>query len=171
LIIGLIILGYYLYKRWKQQPEKPAKEITKPERPAHEVAFEKLQQLENKKLWQSGEIKQYYIELSDIFREYLERRYRFQALESTTGEIVSELKEHIADPGLRTNSQEVLELADFVKFAKYVPQADENQEVLQKTYNIINETKMKPQTAQEQQENGGQETDQKAEEDINLGKQ
>jgi len=171
LIIGLIILGYYLYKRWKQQPEKPAKEITKPERPAHELAFEKLQQLENKKLWQSGEIKQYYIELSDIFREYLERRYRFQALESTTGEIVSELKEHIADPGLRTNSQEVLELADFVKFAKYVPQADENQEVLQKTHNIINETKMKPQTAQEQQENGGQETDQKAEEDNNLDKQ
>lgn len=173
LLIGLIILGYYLYKRWQQQPEKPAKEPTKPERPAHEVAFEKLQELENKKLWQSGEVKQYYIELSDIFRDYLERRYRFQALESTTGEIVRELKGHISDPGLRTTIQEVLELSDFVKFAKYIPQADENQEVLQKTYTIINETKLKQLTAEEQQENGEgeHEADQKAEQDNNRDQQ
>lgn len=164
LVIGLIILGYYLYKRWRQQPAKPVQQVKKPERPAHEVAFEKLQELEQKKLWQSGEVKQYHIELSEIFRDYLERRYRFQALELTTGEIIDELKEHINEPGLRNKSKEVLELADLVKFAKYVPHKDENEEIIQKTYDIIGETKSKPQTTEQSQsdeQNTGQQVEQK----------
>jgi len=63
-----------------------------PPRPAHEIAFEQLALLKEKKLWQQGLIKQYYSEATEIFRRYLENRYAMQAMEETTDEILAGLR-------------------------------------------------------------------------------
>ncbi len=149
LIISLLILGYYLYRRWQQKPGRTEQHVPEPERPAHEIAFERLKELEDQKLWQKGKVKQYYIELSEILREYIERRYNFQALEMTTFEILEQMENSGFSVALHQKAKDVLELSDFVKFAKHIPKQDDHQEALDKTYAFVRETMPKPEPEQE----------------------
>lgn len=65
--------------------------------------------------------KQFYTDLGDAFRTYFERTYLFPALESTTFEVVRELRANRADEEMIELLSEILEEADLVKFAKYQP--------------------------------------------------
>ena len=47
-----------------------------------------LEKLKGEKLWQAGKVKDYYTELTDIVRIYIEERYGVQAIEMTTEEIL-----------------------------------------------------------------------------------
>jgi hypothetical protein len=55
--------------------------------PPHVWALKELDKLNQKKLWQSGEVKSYYSELTDIARTYIELRYKIPAMEKTTDEL------------------------------------------------------------------------------------
>ena len=118
-LIALALLANYFIKRNKQN-EVPVKEVII-KRPAHEIAFEKLEALKAAKLWQQGEVKKYQSELTYIVREYLENRYEVQALESTTDEILKDLKQIDIPTGFEDKLREMLQLADMVKFAKADP--------------------------------------------------
>jgi hypothetical protein len=121
LIIGLI---WYLKNRPK---DIPIIRVIKPVIPIHVIALNKLQELRGKKLWQQGEIKQYHIELSDVLREYLEKRYTIKTYEKTTDEIFEELK-YVEITGENKNMlRQILMLADLVKFAKEQPVPAENE--------------------------------------------
>ncbi len=125
IILGLLLLGIigWLMYRLSRKKKKPEVVVVAPRRviPVHEVAMRKLALLEEKRLWQQGETKAYYSEITDILREYIEGRYRVPALESTTGEILSSLQEHLSIPMQREKLKELLLRADLVKFAKYKP--------------------------------------------------
>jgi hypothetical protein len=104
---------------------KPVEIITEP---AHIIAFRELEKLKEEKLWQKGEIKPYYSRLTEIVRQYLENRFRIYSLELTTPETLSELKK----TGFRDDEnfrrlKTILTGADLVKFAKYNPEASENE--------------------------------------------
>ncbi len=118
LLVGLVGLIWYYYKRRKYEPVK-----AQPERrlPAHEIALQKLEDLKNAKLWQQGQVKEFQSELTFILREYLENRYQMRALESTTDEIVQDLKRSNVDPDWHERLKTMLETADLVKFAKAEP--------------------------------------------------
>ena len=68
-----------------------------------------------------GKIKEYYLQLSEILRNYLERRFQILAIESTTHEILRDLSGKEIDRPLRDLLKEVLEAADLAKFAKWNP--------------------------------------------------
>jgi len=125
LVVGAILL---FLRWWKYRNRKPAvvPERIVPTRPAHIIALEKLEQLRLKKLWQSDRTKEYYIELSDIVREYIEFRYGIMALEQTTDETVRALKINGVDEQQIAALKGMLQLADLAKFAKYRPLSDEN---------------------------------------------
>ena len=59
--------------------------------PIHIRALNKLQNIKKQKLWQKGELKNYYSEISTIIREYTELRFGFNALELPTFDILSKL--------------------------------------------------------------------------------
>ncbi len=65
--------------------------------------------------------KQFYTELGDAFRSYFERAYHFPALESTTWELIRDLKSNRADEEVVELTSLILQEADLVKFAKYEP--------------------------------------------------
>ncbi len=65
--------------------------------------------------------KQFYTELGDAFRSYFERAYRFPALESTTWEVIQQLKSNRTDDEIVALASRILQEADLVKFAKYEP--------------------------------------------------
>ena len=117
LIIALIIAGILLWKKYRKVPEAPIAR-PKPKRPAHEIAMEKLEELRNKKLWQNNQTKKFYIELSDITREYIEFRFDVLALEMTTDETISALKLSGMEDTKTQTLKQLLQMADLAKFAK-----------------------------------------------------
>lgn len=136
----LAAIGAYLY--WKKSKEKTdeVKEIIIP-KAAHEIAFEKLDSLRQKKLWQKGEIKAYQSELTYVIREYLENRYNIQALESTTQEIVGSLEGHDFDSKDEGDLKNILHVADLVKFAKAKPTDDVHEQFLNTAFDFVRKTK------------------------------
>ena len=111
--------------------------------PAHVIAFRDLEKLKEQKLWQKGEIKQYYTRLTEIIREYLENRFRVFSMELTTFETLNELlrtgfKEDESFRQLRT----ILTGADLVKFAKHNPEPSENELHFENAWEFVNKTKI-----------------------------
>ena len=142
LLIGLAIGLFYWWKR-KQALEAapPPPEI---KLPAHEIALNALTKLKGEKLWQQGEIKTYQSRLTYTIREYLENRYNVPALESTTDEILRSLKKVDFDSSWKEKLQNILQVADLVKFAKAKPPADFHDRVLQEAEDFVIATKVKP---------------------------
>jgi len=144
LLVLIVILVIYILK--KRKKEEPIFKIrSKPALPPHREAIEKLEKLRLKKLWQSGKLKSYHTELTDIIRYYIERRFSILALEMTTDEIMDKLKlQNINDLAYKKLFN-TLVLADLVKFAKEQPLPIENDTSLNNCTDFVNETKPVPQ--------------------------
>jgi hypothetical protein len=140
LVILIGVLVYFIFKKKKGEPIIPKK--VEPPRPAHEIAFEELEALKNSDLLQEGKIKEYYIIISEIIRKYIEGRYFMIALEMTTSQLIENLKIANIDSEIIEMIQNFLDECDFVKFAKYIPSDEENQQILEKAYKIVDYTKI-----------------------------
>ena len=114
--VGVFI--YWLYKRKMKAVEIPQA----PLEPPYDAAIRQLTVLKGKDLPGKGKIKQYYIELSDIVRYYIQGRFNIIAVEATT----YELKRSLNHPDLvREKSSKALSFlsrTDMVKFAKHTPE-------------------------------------------------
>jgi hypothetical protein len=123
LLVGIAALAYWLIKKYQNQPKEEEPVYTSP----IEKATSLLQQLETKELWQKGEVKGYYSELTDIVRNYIEEEIEIPAMESTTSELITELRRVANQKKLKlsketlVNLEKVLMQADLVKFAKVKP--------------------------------------------------
>ena len=141
-VLALLIIGGLLY--WFVFRKKPEPVFTgppPPKIPPHEIAMRKLAQLEQKKLWQEGSIKAYYVELTEILREYLEGRYHVPALESTTDEIIAGLSAKDIPGHQFKQLKDLLVRADFTKFAKLRPGPTENMAGMEVARTFIKETR------------------------------
>ncbi|MFN4234127.1 MAG: hypothetical protein ACK4IK_04915 [Bacteroidia bacterium] len=139
IIIILLIVLYFL-KRKKKTTE--VVEEVKIIEPPHVIALRRLDELNKKKLWQQGKIKEYYSEISEILRWYIEERYHISALEQTTGEILLSIRSLALSVELREKLQQVLSLSDLVKFAKAQPLPQEHELSLQNAIDFIQLTKV-----------------------------
>lgn len=140
-VLGVLLLcfiGYFVYKRISN---KPVKEVYVAPVPPHEIALNKLKALSEKELWQQGKLKEYQSELTYIVREYLEKRYDVQALESTTAEIMKELKNEDISEDHKTQLSEMFRMADMVKFAKATPPLDMQSKLLNEAESFVSNTK------------------------------
>jgi len=100
-------------------------------RPPHEVALEALSALAGSGLLERGDVKGFHIEASDILRTYVEARFRVDALEMTTREVIDGLAAVGATPGFRDGLLAFLEQCDLVKFAKVRPGTDASRQLLE----------------------------------------
>jgi hypothetical protein len=146
LVALLLIIFIFRYTR-KVKP--PMVIVEPPKIPAHVIAFEKLEKLKEEKLWQEGKLKQYYSALTDILREYIENRFKIQAMEQTTDEILFGFRNVAIDEESRMKLKNVLLLADLVKFAKEHPLPNENELSMSQSYDFINGTKREEEETQE----------------------
>lgn len=142
---ALIFAGFYFYRKRKKKPLFKKEE---PKIPADEKALDDFARLRLKKLWQAGKVKEYYSELTEIVRVYIEDRFDVMAVEMTTQEILEGLKnQRINDEAMR-KLRESLELADLVKFAKVNPAPLENDTCLNHGIDFVNETKLRVEEVQ-----------------------
>ena len=123
----VVILGIGAFVYWyvkKHQKKKIEEEVYKT---PIEKATSLLNNLEQKELVQKGEIKEYYSELTDIARNYIEEAIHIPAMESTTSELIQAIrnastkKKMTLTPETVENLERVLRQADLVKFAKSKP--------------------------------------------------
>jgi len=149
LLVIALIIGAVLYLRKRPKPA-PVVKIVEPAIPPHVFATNKLKELRDKKLWQQEQVKQYHIELSDIIREYLEKRYLVKTHEKTTDEILASLKRMDISDENRNKLKQILVLADLVKFAKEKPLPVENEESMDTAIDFVSSTRQsdKPLTAE-----------------------
>ncbi|MFZ0280332.1 MAG: hypothetical protein WAL29_01675 [Bacteroidales bacterium] len=141
LLAALLVWAIKRYWPLLRKKEKLVPEIVRIE-PAHVIAFRELEKLKDEKLWQSGEIKKYYTRLTEILRQYLENRFGVFSLELTT----SETLEALVKTGFRKDEtynliKSVLNGADLVKFAKYIPEPSENELSFENSWNFVSVTK------------------------------
>ncbi len=118
--------------------------------PPHITAIEALEQLHNKKLWQSNKHKQYYSMLTDILRTYISGRYSLAAMEMTTDEIIEAIRRLDMPQKCAMDLQNLLRDADLVKFAKATFEASQNEEYYNKSYFFVEETKVIAEDSEEE---------------------
>lgn len=132
IIIGLLITLYI--------KKKNAKTIKLP----HETALEEMERTRALFL-QGGDIKEYYVGISDCVRRYIERRFALRAPEMTTEEFLESLKDSAALlPDQKSLMREFLNACDLVKFARHNPARQESEVVFEKAKNFIDQTKEVP---------------------------
>ncbi|MBN2684018.1 MAG: hypothetical protein JXR40_01950 [Pontiellaceae bacterium] len=126
-----------LWKKRKQRVPEP------PPLPPHVTALNALQALWNKGLLEKDECNLFYTELSMILRIYLDGRFRLNAPDQTTEEIVWEMSRSVE---LNSAQQEILQefmrQADMVKFAKDHPDRQTMESAFNTTKQFIDETKV-----------------------------
>ena len=148
----LVVIIRYLKKR---PARAPVAEDIKPALPPHITALNKLYELRDKKLWQADLIKQYHSELSDIVREYIEKRYGVKTQEKTSAEILSGLKRLNLRQDEWNYLQQLFGLADLVKFAKERPLPADNELSMDNAVAFINSAKNPDDTAAGETKEGG----------------
>jgi len=134
LIFGLIY--WWRHRRKKEDVRELAPYVPLP----HEWAFNALGELEAKRLWQSGEVKEHYTLLTSVLREYLERRYDIHALEQTSDEILDQLRLQHLSPSLLSDIEQLLSVSDLIKFAKADPGIDIHAATIERVRNFVKQT-------------------------------
>jgi len=137
LIVALV--WYYFWRKRLNKPLFPV--ITKVQGPPWEFALQSLTLLDEKKLWQNGKIKEYYTELTDIVRHYLHQQHGIEAMEMITSEILEGYDAAGIQPDSRPMLMNILVQADYAKFAKAIPQRNENEQSMIMARQFIEETK------------------------------
>ncbi len=151
ILITLLII-YYIRKRRKAEPLLKLR--ARPKRPSYEIALEELEKLKERKLWQSGKIKEYHTALTDIIRNYIDSRFSIHAVEMTSEEILDSVNEAKIDEDAKSKLRQLLVLADLVKFAKEHPLPEEHNLSLSNAIDFVKKTIL---TVENKTENNNQE--------------
>ncbi len=145
-LLGVLVLGGLLY--WFVFRKKPLTEKEKVALlPPYERAMLELKKLENSKYLIQDEYKQYYSELTDIVRSYLEEDVHVSAMESTTDQLIDKLEllkdagELQLDEDTILQFKRILQTADLVKFAKSKPETSVAEQDRKSIEHIVTKTK------------------------------
>lgn len=159
LLVLLLVFWYRSHKNNTPLFAPPPK----PKEPAYITAFRELERMRAEKLWQAGHEKEFFTELSTVLRTYIEGRYDILAMEQTSDEILQDLKENLDKEDYK-KLQEVMQLADLVKFAKMQPQMDESELCMKQVYAFVDKTKFIPEVEPEEEEVSAEEQSNETEE-------
>ena len=140
IIILLLAIGFgiWMLTRPKQQGLIPARK--KPAPTPYEVAMTRLKTLKSRKLWEQGMEKEYFTELTDILRVYLDKRFGINAMEMTSRQIMDMLRSNPVIKDKREYMRRILDMADFVKFAKVRPLPADNISAYDNAVSFVEET-------------------------------
>ena len=139
-IIGIVIIILLVVRLLKKR--RTPQDIIPPPRPAHEIAYEALRELMGRDYLKAGKVREYYFELSDIVRHYIEDRFQLKAPEMTTEEFLATLKySGVLTREQKGDMKDFLSHCDMVKFAKYLPDHTETELSYDSARRLIDSTK------------------------------
>jgi hypothetical protein len=139
-VAALVGVGFGLYRLLNRRRNVPQA----PPRPAHEIALEALARLQRARLLEQQQQAEFYVQLSNIVRAYLEQRFNLRAPEMTTEEFLQVAKEDRQLPvEFRGSLTQFLSEADLVKFARYVPAAADAERAYQAARQFVESTALR----------------------------
>lgn len=136
-------LIYRLIQRLKQR-KATAPPIRPDTRTPEEIAREAIRHLLSRKLIESGNLKEFYLELSEILKRFLGVKLGIPSLERTTEEFTSDLRATAIPAGHYRMIRQFLEECDLVKFAKYRPGEEEIRQIIERSWEIIDTVSARP---------------------------
>jgi len=149
LIIGLLVaigiivwVAVYFARNRKAAAPKPGARVET----YYERTIRLLEELDQKQLWQQNKVKEYYTELSETVRQYIEHRFQTNAMELTTEELLHKAKKHKEMAVFRKSLKPLLQAADLAKFAKANPLPEEHMEALKLAKDFVRISKPKEET-------------------------
>lgn len=152
LIIGcLLFLGLALFVVLYFRKHKAAKAPVKVPVPAETLqqkALRLLAELEREELWQKGQVKEYYVRLTEIVRGYIEARFRTPALELTTDELLDKARTNRDLIPVADRLHTILHTADLAKFARAEPLPAEHHAAMAAAKDLITATPPPPVVAE-----------------------
>ena len=152
---GLVLIVFAIWLIIKLRRKEPLFGPGHVIEPPHTIALRELDVLRSEKLWQTEKTKLYYTRLTEIIRDYIEKRFEINALEMTSDEIVKALKDiNIDDFKDIELLQQMFLTSDLVKFAKGQPLPNENEVNLLNAYQFVNNTKVIVSAASETEGDG-----------------
>lgn len=113
----------------------------KPPKLPHELAVEALE-VARAEFSKTGDVKAYYVAISDAVRKYIETVFKLRAPEMTTQEFLSSLGASLKiSAGYKELLKAFMEACDLVKFARHTPSKEEVDSVFTSAKKFIEETK------------------------------
>lgn len=147
-VLGVVLAALAVWW-WRRRARLPkAEPPPAPRAPADVEALARLAALEAEQLIAQGFFQAHYFRLTEIARDYLGRRYDFDALEMTTDELLAELRRR-PTPGLAFDAlADFLRACDLVKFARRVPSDGDAKEAMDAARTLVERTRLLPDVAQ-----------------------
>ena len=117
--LALPLLGLLIYLIVRIRDNKPIirKIKVEPKLPPHQLAMKEIERIKTEKIWQKGQPKEYYTELTDALRTYIKNRFGFNALEMTSSEIIDKLLE-FNDKEAISDDANLINAIDFINETK-----------------------------------------------------
>lgn len=135
LLVWLVLIFISARKRKAQELAPPPAKVS-----LETLVLRKLDEIDAAQLWQQGQLKEYYDQITDTIRAYIEKRFRVRALESVTFDIIRELNKKGLSQPQQKQLQDLLEAADLAKFAKGTPEAEDNLRALEMARDFVRNT-------------------------------
>ncbi len=143
----LIAAGVFVYLRYfRKKADKQGFAAAVRKAPPYETAISELNRLRQEKLCEQGQEKEFYTRLTEILRIYLQERFGINAMEMTSTEILHALNNNEQTRLPRRYMTEILNMADFVKFAKVRPLPDDNVKAFRSAMQFVEDTRPLPET-------------------------
>jgi len=120
LLAALAIIGFWIYWFVIRKRKEEVEIDTYKAMPPYDEAILKLSELDEKLLWQNNKIKEYYSELTEIIRGYIERELKVSALEKTTDEVLDMIKDFKSAETIETSDETIKKLKDLLREADLV---------------------------------------------------
>lgn len=137
-LLVLALLGFFL---WRLIVLNREKWVAVPQDPAHIRALRKIDAYRGDSYWAPEKQKGFYSGITDALKEYIGERYRFDAPEMTSEEVLNHLKKGTDLPKeLRDGLGHLFEVADYVKFAKHTAPDEENAAVVPFATRFVTQT-------------------------------
>ena len=137
LVVAGAVCGYLIITKKVEVNIMPQKKRLPPD----QIAFNRLTALKEAQLWEKGQEKEYYTRLIDILRDYLQERFGINAMEMTSAQILKALSANEETRLPHKYMKKVVEIADYVKFAKVRPMPDDNVRSFQNAMQFVEETR------------------------------
>lgn len=131
----LAVIIFFILKKNKQKPA-PLKPVLKGT--ALQRTLEKLYALEKMPLTSTTEIKKFHSEADIITRQYFEEVMHLKALQLTDTELLPRVNVYLQQAQLRSSLLDIFQINQSVKFAKYMPQAEESRNMLKEIIKSLN---------------------------------
>jgi hypothetical protein len=149
LVAALLVLATLVWIIIALRPKrgKEGKAPPKPLKPPYEEALERLHALTAGPLLKEGRVKEFHVEINAVIRRYYARLFHIHAEEMTSFEVEDWMAEqpHLPEQ-LHDLNRTFQDHCDRVKFAKHDPVEAENQETVNRAYQIVELLKPKEAT-------------------------